>query len=220
MQMIVMLRCVVGCAEASDFYRKGMTANIARLHFNASDLKLGLGLRAMHRICWNLYFRSGSEAAMSLRLTSAAFQHGADIPKRYTCDGSNVSPPLAWTGAPSGTRSFLLVCNDPDAPGGIFHHWAAFDIPPDWHGLKEGEGVHGAANGFRQAINDFGKPGYSGPCPPHGHKPHRYYFHLSALSEESLRIGSQATCAQVIATAAPYILGSVDLIGHYGRGGR
>ncbi len=156
---------------------------------------------------------------MSLRLTSAAFQQGEDIPKKYTCDGSNVSPPLAWAGAPSGTRSFLLVCNDPDAPGGTFHHWAAFDIPPDWHGLKEGQSAESAAHGFRQAANDFGKPGYSGPCPPRGDKPHRYYFHLSALSEESLPIGPSATCAQVMAIAAPYILGSVELIGLYGRGG-
>ncbi len=157
---------------------------------------------------------------MSLRLTSAAFQQGEDIPKSYTCDGNDVSPPFAWTGAPSGARSFLLVCNDPDAPGGIFHHWAAFEIPPDWHGLKEGQGAESAAHGFRQAINDFGKPGYSGPCPPRGDKPHRYYFRLSALSEESLPVGPSATCAQLMAIAAPHILGSVDLVGLYGREGR
>ena len=67
---------------------------------------------------------------MPLRLTSTAFRQGGDIPKKYTCDGDNVSPPFAWSGVPEGTRSLLLVCDDPDAPSEIFHHWAAFDIPP------------------------------------------------------------------------------------------
>ena len=83
---------------------------------------------------------------------STAFRQGSDIPKKYTCDGDNVSPPLAWSGAPESTRSFLLVCDDPDAPAEIFHHWAAFDIPPDWRGLKEG---HGAESLGRTA---FAKP--------------------------------------------------------------
>ena len=154
---------------------------------------------------------------MPLRLTSAAFRQGGDIPKKYTCDGDNVSPPFAWSGAPEGTRSFLLICDDPDAPAETFHHWAAFDIPPDWRGLREGHGAESLTNGFRQAINDSGKPGYSGPCPPPGDKPHRYHFQLNALSEASLPVAPSATCLEVITLATPYVLEFVELVGLYQR---
>jgi Raf kinase inhibitor-like YbhB/YbcL family protein len=151
---------------------------------------------------------------MPLRLMSTAFRQGGDIPKKYTCDGGNVSPPFAWSGAPEGTRSFLLVCDD---PSGIFRHWAAFDIPPNWRALKEGHGAESLANGFRQAINDLGKPGYAGPCPPPGDKPHHYHFQLSALSEASLPAASSATCEEVITLATPYVLEFVELVGLYQR---
>lgn len=154
---------------------------------------------------------------MPLRLMSAAFQQGADIPRKYTCDGDNVSPPFAWSGAPRGTRSFLFVCDDPDAPSEIFHHWAAFDIPQHWRGLSEGHGAESLADGFRQAINDFGKPGYAGPCPPPGDRPHRYHFRLSALSESSLPAESSATCLEVIRLAEPYVLEFCELVGQYQR---
>jgi ribonuclease BN (tRNA processing enzyme) len=108
---------------------------------------------------------------------------------------------------PEKTRSFLLVCDDPDAPSEVFHHWAAFDIPADWRELREGHGAESLANGFRQAINDFGKPGYAGPCPPRGEKPHRYHFRLSELSE--------ATCLEVIRLADPYVLEFSELVGQY-----
>jgi len=154
---------------------------------------------------------------MSLRLTSTAFGQAGDIPMKYTCDGDNVSPPFAWSGAPEDTRSFLLICDDPDAPAGIFHHWAAFDIPPHWRGLNEGHGAESLANGFRQAINDSGKPGYSGPCPPPGDKPHRYHFRLSALGEPSLPVGPLVTCVEIIALTAPYVLEFFELVGFYQR---
>ena len=154
---------------------------------------------------------------MPLRLTSGAFRQAGDIPQKYTCDGENVSPPLAWSGAPEETRSFLLICVDPDASSGIFHHWAGLDIPPHWRGLNEGHGAESLANGFRQAINDFGKPGYSGPCPPRGGKAHRYHFRLNALSEASLPVGPSVTCVDIIALASPYVLEFVELVGLYGR---
>jgi Raf kinase inhibitor-like YbhB/YbcL family protein len=118
---------------------------------------------------------------------------------------------------PEGTQSLLLVCDDPDAPSEIFHHWAAFDIPPTWRGLKEGHGAESLADGFRQAVNDFGKPGYGGPCPPRGDKAHRYHFRLSALSESSLPVASSATCMEVITLAMPYVLEFVELVGRYRR---
>jgi Raf kinase inhibitor-like YbhB/YbcL family protein len=108
---------------------------------------------------------------MPLRLTSGAFRQAGDIPQKYTCDGDNISPPFAWWGVPENRRSFLLICDDPDAPSGIFHHWAAFDIPPRWRGLKEGHGAESLANVFRQA--NFGKRGYSDPCAPPADKAHR-----------------------------------------------
>ena len=128
-----------------------------------------------------------------LRLISTAFQEGGDIPKKYTCDGDNISPPFAWFDPLEGTRSFLLVCDDPNSPAGIFHHWAAFDIPPDWRGLREGHGAETLTDGFHQAINDLGKPGYTGPRPPPGDKPHAYHFRLNALSEPSLPVSPSVT---------------------------
>lgn len=154
---------------------------------------------------------------MPLRLNSSAFGQGEAIPKKYTCDGDNVSPPLTWSGAPEGTRSFLLVCDDPDAPGGVFHHWAAFNIPAGWTELAEGYGPESLEPGFRQAINDFGKPGYGGPCPPRGDGPHRYHFRLSALSTETLLAASSATCVEVMTLARPHVLEFVELVGLFGR---
>jgi Raf kinase inhibitor-like YbhB/YbcL family protein len=78
---------------------------------------------------------------MALALTSPAFGQGEQIPKKYTCEGDNISPPLRWNGTPDGTGSFVILCHDPDAPGGIFRHWAVYDIPPDRLELKEGTGV-------------------------------------------------------------------------------
>lgn len=154
---------------------------------------------------------------MPLDLKSSAFGQGEAIPKEFTCDGRNISPPLTWSDVPEGTRSFLLVCDDPDAPGDVFHHWAAFDIPPDWKSLKEGYGPESLEAGFRQAINDFGKPGYAGPCPPTGSGPHHYHFRLSALSEPTLPVESTATCLEVIVLARPYVLEFVELVGLYER---
>jgi len=154
---------------------------------------------------------------MPLTLTSPAFRQGVDIPKKYTCDGDNISPAFGCSGVPEGTRSFLLVCDDPDAPSGVFHHWAAYQIPAEWRILEEGHGAESLANAFRQAINNFGKPGYAGPCPPRGDKAHHYHFRLSALSEPLLPAASSATCAEVITLARPYVLEFVELVGLYRR---
>ena len=154
---------------------------------------------------------------MALELTSPAFAQGGEIPKRYTCDGDNVSPPLRWRGTPDDTRSFVLLCNDPDAPGGIFRHWAAYDIPGDWVELAEGYGAETLGDGFKQAINDFGKPGYAGPCPPRGHGPHHYHFRLMALSEPSLPVAADASCEEVEALAERHVFAEAELVGIYQR---
>ena len=106
---------------------------------------------------------------MAFTLTSPAFQAGDKVPVKYTCSGQDVSPPLEWQDVPPDAKSLVLICLDPDAPSGVFHHWAIFDMLPDTPELTEGiarkESIPG---GSRQAINDFGKSGYSGPCPPRG----------------------------------------------------
>lgn len=154
---------------------------------------------------------------MSLELTSPAFGQGEHIPNPYTCEGDDTSPPLQWTGTPEGTRGFLLVCDDPDAPSGVFHHWAAYDIPPDWTELAAGYGCESLADGFREAVNDFGKPGYRGPCPPKEHGVHHYHFRLSALSEATLPVAPGATCVEVIQMARPYVIAFIELVGLYER---
>ena len=154
---------------------------------------------------------------MALELSSPAFGQGERIPREYTCDGDNRSPPLAWRGVPAGTRSFLLVCDDAHATGNIFHHWAAYDIPADWTRLGAGHGPETLVDGFRQAINDYDKPGYSGPCPPKGDGPHDYHFRLSALSEPALPVAAGATCIEVITVARPYVIEFVELVGFYER---
>jgi hypothetical protein len=121
---------------------------------------------------------------MALELTSAAFHDGQPIPKKYTCDGQDVSPDLAWSGAPEETKSLALIVDDPDAPSGVWVHWVIYDLPANARGLPEGVPKdRELRDGTRQGKNDFGNIGYGGPCPPHG-PAHRYFFKLYALREK------------------------------------
>jgi Raf kinase inhibitor-like YbhB/YbcL family protein len=149
-----------------------------------------------------------------MELASSAFADGSAIPRRFTCDGDNLSPPLQWSGAPAGTRSFVLLCDDPDAPSGTWHHWAAYDIPPTAVELAVGAAQD---KKMKQAVNDFRKPGYGGPCPPHGHGPHRYHFRFLALSTEHLRVHSNASCRDVEREARNYTIAEATLVGLYQR---
>ena len=152
---------------------------------------------------------------MAMHLTTTAFAAGGRIPARYTCKGDDLSPPLAWSGQPPATRSFALVCSDPDAPAGTWYHWAAFDIPRDLHALEEH--CRPTRPALRQAINDFGKRGYGGPCPPPGHGPHHYLFTLYALDREQLDLPDGARCREVERAAKAHALDSARLIGVYER---
>jgi Raf kinase inhibitor-like YbhB/YbcL family protein len=116
-------------------------------------------------------------APVSMRLTSPAFAAGARIPARFTCDGGDESPPLAWSGVPAKARELALSVDDPDAPGGGFTHWTLYGIAPRTSAIAAGRTPSGAAAG----RNSFGKTGYGGPCPPKGDKPHHYRFVLYAL---------------------------------------
>jgi Raf kinase inhibitor-like YbhB/YbcL family protein len=148
-----------------------------------------------------------------MQLMSSAFRNGGKIPRRYTCDGENISPPLSWAGVPEGTHSLVLTCDDPDAPAGVWHHWAVYDIPPDEQGLGE----HLARTALKQAINDFRKTGYDGPCPPRGHGPHRYRFRLFAVAERHLPVKAQPSCADVLSLAQAHCIAEAATIGLYER---
>lgn len=154
---------------------------------------------------------------MAFDSTSPAFAPGAEIPRQYTCLGENISPPLGWSGAPAGTRSFILALLDPDAPTGTFHHWAIYDIPSGTDQLDPGTGAGHGPPGLREAINDYGKRGYSGPCPPPGHGVHHYRFRLAALSVERLDLPDAAKVQEAIAAARPYAIAQTELVGTFQR---
>jgi Raf kinase inhibitor-like YbhB/YbcL family protein len=150
---------------------------------------------------------------MPFALTSSAVASGRPIPIRYTCDGDNLSPPLAWTDPPPGTSAFALIVDDPDAPSGTFTHWLLCDVPATTSALDEGlrSGRIGVAG-----VNDFSKPGYGGPCPPRGHGPHRYRFHLHALGRR-LGLKPGYSRADLDAAIAGAVLGTATLEATYER---
>ena len=153
---------------------------------------------------------------MIMQLTSKAFQEGATIPVKYTCDAQNVSPPLAWTGTPPGTKSLALIADDPDAPGGTWVHWVVFNMPASTVELPEdtpkSQFLPGGAG---QGLNDFRRLGYGGPCPPPG-KPHRYFFKLYALDTE-LALKPGASKKDVERGMDKHILAQAQLMGTYKR---
>lgn len=153
---------------------------------------------------------------MAFELTSSAFKEGELIPKKHTCDGADVSPPLQWTGAPSTTQSFVIIADDPDAPAGIWVHWVLYQVPLDLRGLKEGVSPQESLpDGSLQGVNDFKRIGYGGPCPPPG-KPHRYLFKLYALDMQ-LPLKPRSTKAQVLDACQGHVLAEAQLMGRYGR---
>lgn len=154
---------------------------------------------------------------MAFVLTSTAFKEGEAIPTQFTCDGTNISPPLSWSGVPDGTQSLALLVNDPDAPSGTFTHWVLFDLTADSEGLPENRpNDQVLENGARQGTNDFGSIGYGGPCPPTGHGSHRYFFRLYALDAE-LTLNKSATGEDFLAAVKDHIIAETHLMGNYER---
>ena len=151
---------------------------------------------------------------MPLTLTSPAFGEGQTIPDEFARETGNVSPPLEWSGAPEETKSFALVVEDPDAPGGVFRHWAIHDLPPNHGGLAKGVAERTSAP---QAVNDFGEAGYGGPMPPAGHGAHRYQFRLMALNVPALETTAGADARSVATSAARHTLEESVLTGLYER---
>jgi len=153
---------------------------------------------------------------MEMLLTSTAFRNGEVIPKKYTGDGADVSPPLKWTEPPEGTKSFALICDDPDAPMGTWVHWVIYNIPPGTRELPEGVPAQkDLSNGARQGINDFRKIGYNGPAPPRG-SAHRYFFKLYALSSVP-NLPAGASKKDLLKAMEGKILGQSELLGKYKR---
>jgi Raf kinase inhibitor-like YbhB/YbcL family protein len=151
-----------------------------------------------------------------LTITSTAFTERGRIPARFTCDGENLSPTLSWADVPEEVVSFALIMDDPDAPAGTWVHWVIFNIPKDKKML--GEGIpkdETLADGSRQGITNFRRPGYGGPCPPPG-SPHRYYFKLYAL-DSKLDLSSGASKSDVEKAMEGHILAKGELIGLYSR---
>jgi Raf kinase inhibitor-like YbhB/YbcL family protein len=153
---------------------------------------------------------------VKIQLTSPAFEEGQMIPKECTGEGQDVSPPLQWADPPAGTRSFALICDDPDAPGKTWVHWEIFNIPAEARSLEEGIGHDSELpDGAKQGKNDFKKVGYGGPMPPPG-KPHRYLFKLYAL-DTTLDLPAGSTKQQVEQAMKGHILAEGQLMGKYQR---
>jgi Raf kinase inhibitor-like YbhB/YbcL family protein len=156
------------------------------------------------------------DSPMSIELTSTAFQKGETIPKQYTGDGVDQSPPLRWSEPPSGTKSLALICDDPDAPRGTWVHWVLFNLPAQARELEENVPTTATlGNGAKQGKNDFGNIGYGGPAPPKG-KPHRYFFKLYALAV-AVDLTPGATKAQLEDAMKGHILAEGELMGTYKR---
>ena len=151
-----------------------------------------------------------------MRLTSTAFSDGELIAPKYTCDGVDVSPPLEWTDAPHGVRSFALIVDDPDAPRGLFVHWVLYGIPSSENALAEGVGVETpSAGGGRQGRNGFGKVAYGGPCPPSG--THRYFFRLYALNDDLAKLRAGASRQELDDAMNGHVLAETWLMARYER---
>jgi Raf kinase inhibitor-like YbhB/YbcL family protein len=147
---------------------------------------------------------------MTIQIKSTAFEEGETIPRVYTCDDRNISPPLSWTGVPQGSISLVLIMDDPDAPSGTFDHWILFNLPPDLSGLSQDNRSVGT-----EGKNGFGRVGYGGPCPPRGSN-HRYFIKLYALDMD-ITLKAGASKAEVEHAMQGHILAQGQFMARYGR---
>jgi Raf kinase inhibitor-like YbhB/YbcL family protein len=152
---------------------------------------------------------------MALRIVSPAFPNNERIPERYSKEGGNVSPPIQWTDAPRNTRSFAVVVEDPDAPKGIFRHWAVYNVPPAYQGLDENSGSGSAGSPLEMAVNDFGNRSYDGPQPPRGHGVHHYHFRLLALDVPELGLPAGASVKDVLHAAQAHLIAEAETVGTF-----
>ena len=159
--------------------------------------------------------RKKEGAPMEIKVTSPAFTQGGVIPVQYTCDGKDISPPLSWTEGSSGTQSYALIADDPDAPMGTWVHWVAYNLPASAASLPENVAKEERlSDGAVQGVNDFKRYGYGGPCPPGG--THRYFFKVYAL-DTVLKAGPGLTKKKLLREIEGHILGQGELMGTYSR---
>jgi len=151
---------------------------------------------------------------MAFTLKVKGFDDGATIPKQYTCDGKDLSPALEWSDEPSGTHSFALILDDPDAPSGTWNHWLLWDIPAHMHSLPEGFAPGQAGTSGK---NDFGRYGYGGPCPPKGHGAHRYRFTLHALDRSGIGLPPGGNRQELDRALKGHVLAQTQYLGRYRR---
>ncbi len=157
---------------------------------------------------------------MALKVLSSAFDDGKPIPRKYTCEGEDISPALSWGGLPAGTKSLVLIVDDPDAPDPAapkmtWVHWVLYNLPPSAAGLAEGISRSDLPNGTHQGLNDWKRTGYGGPCPPVGR--HRYFFKVYALSRVLPDLGTAAK-ADIEKAMKPHILEKCQVMGTYQKG--
>ena len=156
-----------------------------------------------------------AEDQMSFGITSIIIGHEQPVPEYHTCDGDDLSPPLDWNNPPEGTQSFVLIMDDPDAPGGTWVHWVLYNIPAETRSLKENISTDAQLpDGSLHGTNSFGRLGYGGPCPPSG--THRYFFKIYAL-DTTLNLDEGSDKAQVLAAAEGHVLAEAELMGTYSR---
>jgi len=198
-------------------------SNICRIRVGA-----WVGLVAMAFLISSLYPGAMNQAfgsktkggtPMTLELTSQAFSPNDSIPAIYTCDGRDISPPLSWSGLPSGTKSLALIADDPDAPDPkapkmTWVHWVLYNIPADTNGLAENAGSGELPGDTLEGVNDWGRTGYGGPCPPIGR--HRYFFKLYALDTVLPDLGSPRK-ENLLEAMGGHVLGQAELFGTYQR---
>ncbi len=163
-----------------------------------------------------------AEEMMALTLKSTAFTHGGEIPSKYTCEGEDIASPLAWEGVPDGTRSLVLIVDDPDAPDPkapkmTWVHWVLYNIPPDTTSLPEGSTSKDLPSGTAEGLNDWGRAGYGGPCPPIGR--HRYFYKLYAL-DTALNEVDKPTKAKIEAAMREHVIAQAELVGTYEKSRR
>ena len=154
---------------------------------------------------------------VNIQITSDAFLEGETIPEKYTCDGDDLSPDLRWNDIPPGAKSLALICEDPDAPSGMFTHWVLYNLPPTVTELPEGVSAEERlTNGAIQGQNDFNRLGYGGPCPPARDSAHRYFFRLYALDTE-LQLQAGAHREDIVLAMESHVLARGHLMGTYQR---
>ncbi|HTS18186.1 MAG TPA: YbhB/YbcL family Raf kinase inhibitor-like protein [Verrucomicrobiae bacterium] len=176
-------------------------------------------LAALLSVCISARAETKEAAMAQFTLTSPSFRNNQPMPAKFSCEGADASPALKWEGAPAETKSFALICDDPDAPGGSWVHWIAYNVSSSVNAFPEdiAKTETGASiAGLRQGVNDFGRVGYGGPCPPRGHGVHHYHFHLYALDTE-LNLAPRVKRSQLESAMQGHVLAQAELVGTYQR---